>query len=220
MAKDQDNKAASKALQGLSREQIEKVFSDVMLAQSKERPKGPESFQELMTGLSFAPGIGDAAGLIADALMFKNEPKSRTLGNAALSGLGVLPFVPPLSVTRVGKELAEKQIASLRKNKTARDDVADTARRISGFDNPVPKQARHSIERKFFSNKGMFEVSPGELRKFNSPDAAFREWESLTAEAKKLNTQYERDLERIFKTGNATFDDLAQALFSPEQLKK
>ena len=40
------------------------------------------------------PLVSDAAGLALDADMYANNPESRTLGNFAMSGLGLLPFVP------------------------------------------------------------------------------------------------------------------------------
>lgn len=42
------------------------------------------------------PVLGDLLGLGADLHRYKNEPESRTLGNFALSGLGMLPFVPAM----------------------------------------------------------------------------------------------------------------------------
>jgi hypothetical protein len=46
----------------------------------------------LSTG--FVPGIGDIAGLAADADMYATDPKSRNWKNYLMTGLGVLPFVP------------------------------------------------------------------------------------------------------------------------------
>ena len=60
-----------------------------------------------MGALSFAPGIGDAAGLIADAAMYASDPASRTMGNYALSAAGLLPFVPAATVN-------EKMAAAIR----------------------------------------------------------------------------------------------------------
>jgi hypothetical protein len=45
----------------------------------------------LSTG--FVPGIGDIAGLAADADMYATDPKSRNWRNYLLTGLGALPFV-------------------------------------------------------------------------------------------------------------------------------
>jgi hypothetical protein len=41
------------------------------------------------------PGVGDAAGLANDIRHYVNDPESRTWGNAALTAVGALPFVPP-----------------------------------------------------------------------------------------------------------------------------
>lgn len=49
-----------------------------------------------VTGL--VPGIGDAMGLAADVHRYATEPESRTIGNYGLSLLGLLPFMPGLTV--------------------------------------------------------------------------------------------------------------------------
>jgi len=49
---------------------------------------------------ALVPGIGDVLGLAADARRFAQEPESRTPLNMALSGLGLLPFVPSLGMLR------------------------------------------------------------------------------------------------------------------------
>jgi hypothetical protein len=47
---------------------------------------------------------GDIAGLAADVNRMVQNPQERTLGNAALAGLGLLPFVPAFgTVRRVGE---------------------------------------------------------------------------------------------------------------------
>ena len=43
------------------------------------------------------PLLGDAVGLLADANRYATDPSSRTPGNFALSGLGLLPFVPSMA---------------------------------------------------------------------------------------------------------------------------
>ena len=43
---------------------------------------------------------GDILGLLADAKRFKDNPEERTAGNFALSGLGLLPFIPALGVLK------------------------------------------------------------------------------------------------------------------------
>ena len=69
------------------------------------KPKRPTPFasdaEAATAGLAnmtaFVPGIGDAAGLLADAVMYRDNPKQRTLRNMGLTALGVLPFVPALA---------------------------------------------------------------------------------------------------------------------------
>jgi len=94
----------------------------------KQPPKTPYQHQELRKGAStqeildslamgssVIPVIGDAMGIAADANMYKNDPESRTAGNFALSALGLLPFVPPVSgvikqikgITRTAKDSSD-----------------------------------------------------------------------------------------------------------------
>jgi hypothetical protein len=40
------------------------------------------------------PVVGDVAGLLGDAAMYAAKPEERTLGNAAMTMLGMLPFFP------------------------------------------------------------------------------------------------------------------------------
>lgn len=50
-------------------------------------------------GANFLPfPVGDAVGAGMDAHMYLTDPSSRTWGNALLSALGVLPFVPGMTV--------------------------------------------------------------------------------------------------------------------------
>jgi hypothetical protein len=50
------------------------------------------------------PIVGDVTGLLADANMYYNEPEERTLVNAGLSSLGILPFVPSVAAVRAAKK--------------------------------------------------------------------------------------------------------------------
>lgn len=70
-----------------------------LLANPMSMPIGstPGATQDMLGLLSFAPVIGDAAGLAADAQMYANQPETRTMGNYALTALGALPFVPSVA---------------------------------------------------------------------------------------------------------------------------
>jgi hypothetical protein len=58
----------------------------------------------LALGTAPVPVAGDIAGLAADVNRMVQNPQERTLGNAALAGLGLLPFVPAFgTVRRVGE---------------------------------------------------------------------------------------------------------------------
>lgn len=61
-------------------------------------PERRDVLEALLAGGSMLPGpAGDVLGPIADAHMYYNDPSSRTWGNYALTGLGMLPFVPSLA---------------------------------------------------------------------------------------------------------------------------
>lgn len=49
------------------------------------------------------PVVGDLLGLGADAYRYATQPEERTAGNFALSGLGLLPFVPAAGVLAPSK---------------------------------------------------------------------------------------------------------------------
>ena len=44
--------------------------------------------------MGFLPGVGDVAGFAGDVQSMYQNPEERTMGNAGLAGLGLLPFVP------------------------------------------------------------------------------------------------------------------------------
>ena len=75
---------------------------------------------ELLNAASLAtapvPVLGDIAGLAADARMYQMRPEERTMGNYALSALGVLPFVPSVSAVKTaakGVKTAAEELAAL-----------------------------------------------------------------------------------------------------------
>jgi hypothetical protein len=68
--------------------------------------------------------LGDIAGLAADARMYQMRPEERTMGNYALSALGVLPFVPSVSAVKTagkGVKTAAKE-AKIRLYRASPDD--------------------------------------------------------------------------------------------------
>jgi hypothetical protein len=68
---------------------------DMAQGLSDTQPMPPAAANALF---GLVPGIGDVNGLVQDAAMYASDPRSRTLGNFALSGLGALPFVPNLAM--------------------------------------------------------------------------------------------------------------------------
>ena len=76
---------------------------EALIAEAIQNSQGP-TLQGLMDMLAMGtmtvPVVGDVAGLGADALRMYQNPEERTLGNAALASLGVLPFVPPMGAVK------------------------------------------------------------------------------------------------------------------------
>lgn len=75
----------------------------------QRKPEG-QQLADMLGGvalpMSAFPLAGDVTGLAADAAMYANYPEERTLGNYALTALGVLPFVPAASTVRAGEKAA------------------------------------------------------------------------------------------------------------------
>jgi len=53
--------------------------------------------------MSAVPIAGDITGLAADAAMYAAYPEERTMGNYAMSALGVLPLVPGVAAVRAAR---------------------------------------------------------------------------------------------------------------------
>ena len=81
---------------------------------------GQQGFEDRMRQASAMsiPGASDVAGLGADAMMYARDPESRTWGNAALSVLGALPFIPAVTYYH-GTTKAFKNFDSAAKKTTA-----------------------------------------------------------------------------------------------------
>jgi hypothetical protein len=64
-----------------------------------------ETIDTLALLASLTPVVGDIVGLANDGRHYWNEPESRNWRNYALSGLGLMPWVPPMaaSITRGSK---------------------------------------------------------------------------------------------------------------------
>jgi hypothetical protein len=57
--------------------------------------------------VSPVPIVGDVAGVANDLRHYWNDPETRTLRNYALTGAGLLPFVPPaMPITRAAGHIA------------------------------------------------------------------------------------------------------------------
>lgn len=105
---------AESALRNLQRERMNerraRVGMEPFVPQAPTKTAG-QAMADMLGGmavpLSAVPVAGDIAGLAADAAMYATRPEERTLGNAALTLAGVLPFVPAASAARTGKKAAE-----------------------------------------------------------------------------------------------------------------
>jgi hypothetical protein len=62
---------------------------------------GKEMIGAAQMGTAPLPVVGDVVGLLGDAAMYANYPEERTLGNFALTGLGMIPFMPGAGSLRV-----------------------------------------------------------------------------------------------------------------------
>jgi len=82
------------------------------------------------------PVVGDVMGLLGDAAMYAAKPEERTLGNMALTALGVLPFVPS-AAGKVGKALDMSTAARMKRaaeHGFTVDALHGTAKDIAAFD--------------------------------------------------------------------------------------
>lgn len=74
-------------------------FANQQAAFPREKLSTLQQGMDLGAGLlGMVPGIGDVLGLAADANRFRTEPESRTPLNFGLSALGLLPFIPNITV--------------------------------------------------------------------------------------------------------------------------
>lgn len=98
----------------------------------QRKPEG-QQLADMLGGVSLPmsafPVAGDVTGLAADAAMYANYPEERTLGNYALTALGVLPFVPAASAARAGKRAARQIDTPQFKNWFGSSKVVDEAGR-------------------------------------------------------------------------------------------
>jgi hypothetical protein len=106
---------------------LPKEAQDARRARIGQAPAVPQDYSgrdltgELLSAASLAtapvPVLGDLTGLAADARMYQMRPEERTMGNYAMSALGVLPFVPSVAATKAAvraadavKELAKRGV--------------------------------------------------------------------------------------------------------------
>jgi len=103
--------------------------------------------------MSAIPIAGDITGLAADAAMYSAYPEERTMGNYAMSALGVLPLVPGAAALRAARGAPSPLEGAMDMSTDARMQRADegrflpetvyhgTRQDISGFD--VSQQVKY-----------------------------------------------------------------------------
>jgi len=64
--------------------------------------------QQVSIATAPVPVVGDVTGLLADLEMYSEDPESRSLGNYALTGMGLLPFVPSVSGVIKTRKIGEE----------------------------------------------------------------------------------------------------------------
>jgi hypothetical protein len=95
---------ASKSPQGIlgaatANPALMRQFANQRSAYPRQQMDTPQKALDLGAGLlGMVPGIGDAMGLAADVHRYSTEPESRSMGNYGLSLLGLLPFMPGMTV--------------------------------------------------------------------------------------------------------------------------
>jgi hypothetical protein len=110
---------AESALRNLQRERMNerraRIGMEPFVPQAPTKTAG-QAMADMLGGmavpLSAVPVAGDIAGLAADAAMYATRPDERTLGNAALTLAGVLPFVPGASTARAAERALDMSQAA------------------------------------------------------------------------------------------------------------
>ena len=80
------------------------------------------------------PLLGDVAGLLADANRYATDPSSRTPGNFALSGLGLLPFVPGMTATKKAAQIGDYGLSHRPMNVDGGAALLHEAEKVFGVD--------------------------------------------------------------------------------------
>jgi hypothetical protein len=136
--------------------------------------------------MSAFPIAGDITGLAADAAMYSAYPEERTMGNYAISALGVLPLVPGAAALRAARGATSPLEGAMDMSTEARMQRAAE----QGFDTSRPLY--HSTNASFDA----FEVPDGGFLKFGKG--------VYTAPNAKYSDRYireNRDIETGYKEG-------------------
>lgn len=149
------------------------------------------------------PVVGDVTGLISDAAMFATDPESRTLGNAALAALGILPFIPAASVVKAlspAEEMAKKVIDLLKSGKA--DEVteemlekADPAYLAKNYDLPMDTESRMARAREMgFGDEVLYHGSTHDFSSFGggprNPEGHFGQGDYFTTSPLDADKNY------------------------------
>lgn len=95
-------------------------FMDSAGAYARENPLEAS----LMAGSALPSPVGDLAGLLADGTHYAKNPEDFTLGNALLSGVGLLPGIPPMAAGLGMVKNAAKGVHRLPMDDASRADRA------------------------------------------------------------------------------------------------
>jgi hypothetical protein len=75
-----------------------------------------ETLDNLAIASMFAPVLGDVTGLAADAYRLTNNPEERTPLNYGMMGMGMLPFVPNMGITKRIKDVGTGLASTVAQN--------------------------------------------------------------------------------------------------------
>lgn len=121
-----------------------------LLTHTPQRPVTGRQVADAMQAVGLLaspiPIVGDVAGLLGDAAMYAAKPEERTVGNMALTALGMLPFMPSLAgkLGRAGKTLDvtdKSTFDAVRKALGGKAPEGEIRQAIAQYNAALPKSA-------------------------------------------------------------------------------
>jgi predicted GNAT family acetyltransferase len=181
--------------------------------------------------MSAVPIAGDITGLAADAAMYAAYPEERTMGNYAMSALGVLPLVPGVSALRALRDAPDAasntKSSDSRAYQLAEDSDEDGLYSITAYtdddafvvadantdgtfsikESGVPEQLRGTGV-----GIGLYESLLGDAFKRGAPRVASDV--SVSKEAQRIYSALQRRGYNVQQNPNAVVDPESGALFA------